>query len=400
MPVRSTVSRAGARAVPELAAIRAGNIAKVVAQVRRRGPLPRTELAVLTGLTRPTITAVVTKLLSDGVLEEVGSRASGAAGGRPGKLLGFNPACACVAIARVRPDWVEAQVADADGTVVVTGVRDCTGGPEELFAELARLVESLVEQAASGPLGGLVAILPGELDERDGTVDFPFFGWDRLPVTAWLHDQLGVPVELVGPPRASAVTCIADGLCPQGKGLMVYFGFGVSVSIIEDWKAVAPSLGGGELGHCTIPGTTGVCSCGRIGCLGLSASGFAIGRDLTERGRGKYAELSLKELGDLGDPVVDEVLAEVARSLGLGISWLLNITGSRPVVIGGSPYAAGAEAFRAMVAVAVKESVPRHLAENLTVVGCREDSSTTGAIQMGLHLLPTHLRPPAQRPVR
>ncbi|HSN11382.1 MAG TPA: ROK family protein, partial [Propionibacteriaceae bacterium] len=266
--------------------------------------------------------------------------------------------------------------------------------------ELARLVESLVEQAASGPLGGLVAILPGELDEHDGTVDFPVFGWDRVPATRWLHEQLNVPVELVGPPRASAVTCIADGLCPEGRGLMVYFGYGVSVSIIEDWKAVAPSLGGGELGHCTIPGTTGVCSCGRTGCLGLSASGAAIARDLAARDRAEYADLPLRELSELADPVVDDVLAGVAHSLGLGISWLLNITGSRPVVIGGSPYAAGADAFRAMVAEVVKESVPRHLAEALTVVGCREDSSTTGAIQMALHLLPTHLRPPAHRPSR
>lgn len=400
MPARSTITRTRARAVPELAAIRAANIAKVVAQVRRRGPIPRTELSALTGLTRPTITAVVTKLLTDGVLEEVGSRASGTAGGRPGKLLGFNPACACVAIARVRPDWVEAQVANVDGTVVVTGVRDCTGGPQEVFGELARLVESLVDQAASGPLGGLVAILPGELDDREGTVDFPVFGWDRIPVTAWLRAQLDVPVELVGPPRASAVTCIADGLCPEGKGLMVYVGLGVSVSIIDNWTAIAPSLGGGELGHCTIPGTTGVCSCGRVGCLGLSASGFAVGRDLTEGGRAQYAELPLRELSELRDPVVDEVLTDVAKALGLGISWLLNITGSRPVVIGGSHYAAGAAAFRAMVADAVKTSVPRHLAEDLTVVGCREDSTTTGAIQMALQLLPTHLRPPAQPAAR
>ncbi|MBI4898962.1 MAG: ROK family protein [Actinobacteria bacterium] len=376
-----------------LVAIRLGNIAKVVAAVRAHGPTPRGDLALLTGLARPTITAVVTRLLVDGVLLEVGSRSSGVRGGRPGRLLAFNPGCMCVAFARVLPGLVEAHVANADGSVLASELRNVEGSTEELFAHLSDLVRDLVPRAASGPLGAVSVVLPGDLDEAEGTCDFSPFGWDQVPVVSMLNDELSVPVLMISPPRATAITCVADGLCPLGRGLVVFIDVGVSASIVEDWDAIAPSLGGGELGHCTMPGSTRQCICGRVGCLGATASGGAIARELTRRGLGEHSGLTLRELAELHQPVVDEILDEAAQVLGTGISWLLNTVGSRPVIIGGTPYAAGADSFLAGVRAAIEERVPRRLAEQLTVVGCPPDATRAGAIHAALQLLPQHLWP-------
>jgi predicted NBD/HSP70 family sugar kinase len=376
-----------------LVAIRRGNIAKVVAAVRAHGPIPRGDLAQLTDLARPTITAVVSQLLADGVLLEVGSRSSGTRGGRPGRLLAFNPARICVAFTRVLPGLVEAQVANADGRIVASELRNVEGSIEELFAQLSDLVRDLVPRAASGPLGAVSVVLPGDVDEGEGTCDFSPFGWDQVPVVSMLKGALGVPVQLISPPRATAITCVAEGLCPAGRGLVVFLDVGISASIVENWDAIAPSLGGGELGHCTMPGSTRQCICGRVGCLGATASGGAIARELTSRGLGEYGALTLRELYVLHHPVVDETLHEAAQVLGTGVSWLLNTVGSRPVIIGGTEYAAGADSFLGGVKAAIEERVPRRLAEQLTVVGCPPHATTAGAIHAALQLLPQHLRP-------
>jgi predicted NBD/HSP70 family sugar kinase len=381
--------------VSGLAAIRLGNIAKVVGRVRRAKSMSRTDLAALTGLTRPTITAVVNQLLDDGVLVEVGSGSSGARGGRPGRLLAFNPAHTCVAFARIRPGRVEARIADADGRVLLGEVHEVDLPDDELFAHLAELVQTLVGRAESGPLGGVSIVLPGDLDERQGTCDFPPIGWDHLPVVSMLEPRLGVPLRLISPPRATAIACIEEGLCPDGRGLVVFYDVGLAVSVVEDWRPIAPSLGGGELGHFTMPGGTRPCVCGRVGCLGTVAGGASIARELTARGREQYASATLRELGELGelgDPVVDGVLSEAAVALGTGISWLLNAVGARPVIIGGTPMAAGADRFLAAVQDAIRAGVPPRLAEQVSVVGCPPDSTVWGAINAALGLLPAHLR--------
>lgn len=391
---RTSGSAADERAVPGLAAIRQANTAKVVTRVRRAGSMSRADLATHTGLTRPTITAVVNQLLEGGVLVEVGSASSGVRGGRPGRLLAFNPAHTCVAFARIRPGRVEAQIADADGRILVGEVHEVDLPDEQLFAHLAELVQALVLRADSGSLAGLSIVLPGDLDERRGTCDFPPFGWDHLPVAAMVKPVLGVPIRLISPPSATAISCVEDGLCPDGRALVVFFDIGISVSIVEDWHAIAPSPGGGELGHFTMPGSARPCHCGRVGCLGQTASGSAIARELRARDRGQHAEATLRELGELGDPVVDGVLSEAAGALGTGISWLFNAVGARPVIIGGTPMAAGADRFLAAVKDAIVLGVPPHLADQVAVVGCPPDSTVSGAIHAALELLPAFLRAP------
>ncbi len=391
MSRRSAPADAGVRASTGLADIRLGNIAKVVTQVRQTQAVSRAELSVLTGLTRPTITAVVTQLLDDGVLVEVGSASSGSRGGRPGRLLAFNAAHLCVGFARVRPGRIEVQIANADGRVLVGEVRGADGSVEELFAQLAELVEELVVRADNGALAGLCVVLPGDLDERAGTCDFPPIGWDHVPAVALLQ-SLGAPVRLISPPRATAITCIEEGLCPDGMGLVVFVDVGIAVSVVEGWRAIPASSGGGELGHFRWPGSTRPCPCGRVGCLGQTASGSAIARELVAHDLAPYASLPLRELSELHDPLVDGVLAEAATALGTGISWLLNATGARPVIVGGTPFAVGADAFFAAVADAIREGVPQRLAEQVVVIGCPPDATMSGAIHAALELLPAHLQ--------
>jgi len=63
------------------------NRARVLKTLYAHGPLPRPELARLTGSTRATIGQIVQPLLDDGVLEELEPLASGVQGGKPARPL-------------------------------------------------------------------------------------------------------------------------------------------------------------------------------------------------------------------------------------------------------------------------------------------------------------------------
>ena len=70
--------------------MRAHNRAVVLDEVRRSGPLARTEVARRTSLAKPTVSAIVDELLAEGRVLEVGVGKSSAAGGRPPTYLDFD----------------------------------------------------------------------------------------------------------------------------------------------------------------------------------------------------------------------------------------------------------------------------------------------------------------------
>src|SRR3954451_4245281 len=61
----------------------------VLDTIRTRGELSRVELAGMTGLTAPTVTNIVRRLIADGYVVEAGQGAS--TGGKPRTLLRVNP---------------------------------------------------------------------------------------------------------------------------------------------------------------------------------------------------------------------------------------------------------------------------------------------------------------------
>ena len=93
------------------------NRARVLKTLYAHGPLPRPELARLTGSTRATIGQIVQPLLDDGLLEELQPLASGVQGGKPARPLWFSDDGWPVGAVVVLPQGVKAAVVTAGGTV-------------------------------------------------------------------------------------------------------------------------------------------------------------------------------------------------------------------------------------------------------------------------------------------
>src|SRR3954452_10952688 len=75
--------------------VRTANAGQIVRLLRDHGAMSRAELVRASGLTRPTVVAIVKSLLQDGLAIEAGTTPSTAGGrsdrgGRPGSLVWFN----------------------------------------------------------------------------------------------------------------------------------------------------------------------------------------------------------------------------------------------------------------------------------------------------------------------
>jgi predicted NBD/HSP70 family sugar kinase len=360
--------------------VRAANAARIVRLLRERGGMSRAELVRASGLTKPTVMAIVKSLLADGIAIESGTRPS--SGGRPGSLVWFNNRARTAVAVGVGLDLQLTHVA-ADGTVLTDASSPSTWDPDALLELIVREVRRL----EAGALGSVAVAVPGFIDHHAGTVTFPAVGWDRVPMRSALEAGLEVPVGLLSLPAATVVgEILADASAQHDDAVLVFLSYGIGAGILSRGRLLVGAGGAvGELGHC--PVASGLpCRCGRLGCLETVAAGWAI----RAQAGPQFAGADLAELEALCDPRIDDVLRSAAASLGAATAWLVNLLDPSLVILGDTGFVRGADAFFATFA----ESTRRHaVGAGVKVVRGARDAQARGTIQCALELLPEPLRP-------
>jgi glucokinase len=260
---------------------------------------------------------------------------------------------------------------DAGGTKLLGGVVDEDGVVHHRVHRLWRgreqqevldiIVEAVEEARSAAPDAAALGIgLPSLIDQRSGvsvmSVHLPL---DDLPARDLLSERLGLPVFLDNDANAAA---LAEHRLGAARGashaILLTLGTGIGGGLVLGGELYRGSVGAGaELGHVVVdidgPPCQGDCP-GR-GCLEVMASGEAIGREGLEAAR-RAPESALgaalaaereitgalvTELAHDGDSAAREVLAEIGRRLGAGITSFVNVFNPEVVVVGGGVVAAG-----------------------------------------------------------
>ncbi|MCM2503656.1 ROK family protein [Aureimonas altamirensis] len=154
--------------------MRQANALHVLRALRSSGPLGRTEIARLSGLSKPTVNNIVGELLDRRYFHEHEPASSGAQ--RPGpqaNLLSFNPAIGHVIGFDLGVSRLRAGLSDLDGNILHLTETSLAGGLPDLaaFADLATGLAHTLLDRASLPVGALWAAgmgLPGFVDRRSG----------------------------------------------------------------------------------------------------------------------------------------------------------------------------------------------------------------------------------------
>ena len=247
------------------------NLSLVLQTLRRLGPTSRAQLAREIGVTKVTMSDLVTQLIDDGHVRDIGY-AEAAGAGRRATLVDLDPArLLTLAVDLSVPARLQAAVLDITGAVVVREERAAAVDAESARGLDVDVVVDLVLDVlakAPGPVLGIGIGTPGLVD-RQGTVrTAPNLGWTDVPLRDVVAEATGLPVLVRN--DSDAATQAELSASPGSEDMvLVHVGRGVGCGIVTGGHRVEGAHhAAGEIGHVTV-GTDGgePCPCGKRGCL-------------------------------------------------------------------------------------------------------------------------------------
>lgn len=347
------------------------NRSRVLQSFVDHGALSRAELARLAGVPRATMGTIVQALMEAELLEELTPDRLGRVG-KPGRPLWFAPrAGLCLAVgfddARVRATLVNARGDRlAEHTVALaTGEADA---PTLLAAveAAARAVRPEGENVM-----GLGIAIPGVCDTRAGAVvaSGPLPGAVGTDLTRRLGATFSLPVHVDNDARAQA---LGEQWFGEARGTATFAsvqtGTGLGVGVVLGGRLFRGDDGQvGELGHTQVVADGELCRCGLRGCWETVASVRWLRAEATRRGLPGADRATTASLFALRTPEAQALLEQYATNLAAGMSTLVNLLGTRTMIVHGDVNGGG-EAMRLLVENALREASLGYLSDEVTVV--------------------------------
>lgn len=331
--------------------VRRQNRAHIREVIYRRAPVTRTEIASELGLTLPTVTTSVAKMLEDGLLLESPSPDSvGSAGGRPPLLLRFNPKAGYAIGVELGPYETAILLSDLEGTIVSKKVLPTA--PADYEEMLCQLETELTPLLQNNPMGiGLG--LPGFIRQDSGEIRTSVLDrrWNDRPIAADLSRRLGVPVIADNNVRMRARgQALFHGKETQDLFAYLFVSKGIACPLMIRGHVLSGSTSGaGELGHMVMQPGGPICpTCGKRGCLESLTGETAILRDCTEQLQYGHAGILAKICGEnppdiravlqaqqAGDTDIADVMENALRYLGLALANVVNLISPAQVLVEG-----------------------------------------------------------------
>lgn len=327
------------------AGLRRGNLALLVRTLREHGALSRAQLAVRSGLSKATVSSLVTDLEARGLVHDAGVSAGGQ--GRPGQLVDLRPDSVCGIGLDVHVGHFGALVTDLGGEVLFhkRTPADVPGlGPERSLDVLAQLVTEAMAGLQNAI--GVTISVPGLVDTHAGTVPFsPRLRWRDVAIADGLAARTGIPLDQIVVDNDANLGAMAELATMDVTDLVYLTGdYGIGCGVVAGGRLIRGTGGfAGEIGHMAMDPLGPYCSCGRRGCwetqVGLGALLHACADpddpirdpalDLDQRMR------MIRNRAEQHDRRTLDALHQIAIALGLGVSYLVNMLNPAVVVLGG-----------------------------------------------------------------
>ncbi|MCC8189647.1 MAG: ROK family protein [Planctomycetes bacterium] len=334
----------------------------VLACLESEGPLSRAAVAKKLGLSRTTLSNLISELISQGLVAELaGSDPQGR--GRPGIPVDLDTSRWLALGAAYHSGRWAFTLVNLKGEVVAARTSPPTTGQPASF--LSALVRGIRQFAAShsGNLLPAVGIgAPGLVNWETGTIiRAADMGWEGIDIRTAVAEGTGYAAYVLNRNRASGV---AESRYGRGRNVdnFIYIGIGtgISAAIMVGGKLLHGAGYAGEIGHIVMDPDGPACGCGRRGCLqAMAAEGALVDQAARRCGTGKTSRRS----GDLarlfasgrrvsgrdicraaedGDPVAQESVRTVAAILGLAVGNLITTFNPDKIIFGGPLIRAGA----------------------------------------------------------
>ncbi|MFF9027089.1 ROK family transcriptional regulator [Streptomyces iakyrus] len=378
--------------------LRAMNDRAALDLLLEHGPLSRTRIGKLTGLSKPTASQLLSRLEGAGLV-----LATGTTEGRPGpsaQLYEVNPAAGHAAGLDVTPQRILAAVADITGRTVgrfelpTPGRR--TGTP--VVQQVTDALDGALKAAglARDDVHRLVIGTPGAFDPTTGRLRYASHlpGWHSPTLLEELAAALPMPFEYENDVNLVA---LAEQRLGAARGhadfVLLWNEEGLGAALVLGGRLHRGWTGGaGEVGFLPVPGTPLVRQVTKANSGGYQelAGSQAVPRLARELGiedipQGPYSEAAARLLAraaQADDDAHRRLLRTYATRLATGLASLVSVLDPELVVLSGASLTSGGEPLRALVQAELEElaaSRPR-----LVVGDVREHPVLRGALESAL----------------
>ncbi|WP_433547674.1 ROK family transcriptional regulator [Streptomyces sp. CA-294286] len=359
------------------------------------GPLSRTRIGKLTGLSKPTASQLLARLEAAGLVV-----ATGTTEGRPGpnaQLYAVNAGAAHVAALDVAPDRIRAAVADlAGGTAgsfeLPTPGRSSTG----VVRQVTQAIDGAAKDAGllRGDLHRVVIGTPGAFDPSTGRLRYASHlpGWHSPTLLDELAAALPMPVEYENDVNLAAV---AEQRLGAARGhedfVLLWAEGGLGAAVVLGGRLHRGWTGGaGEVGFLPVPGAPLIRRVAQAngggfqelaGAVAVPRIARRLGYETPEQPAVQVATGLLARAAE-GEPALEGLLPEYAQRLATGLASVVAVLDPELIVLSGGVTAAGGEPLRALVQAELAElAAPR---PRLVIGEIQQSPVLRGALQSAL----------------
>ncbi|MEV6948626.1 ROK family protein [Streptomyces sp. NPDC051172] len=310
----------------------------VLRSVLEHGPVARSTIARLTGLSPASVTDYCARFAELGLIREsaVPRRSNGV--GRPHVPVDLDDSRFVVGGVHVAVPYTTVALLDLRGRVVARS--ELKHERTDPGSVLARAAEGFGALLAGNPrcraLGVGVAV-GGWVDRESGTVvEHALLGWREVAVREVLGERTGLPVHVDGHARALVNAERLFGRA-RGSGSMLHLFVGNVVDAAfatHDEVHHGPRSQAGAIAHLPVPGGTEPCACGRTGCLQAELSERTLCRRAREAGvTDGVNPMHVVAAAAADDPEAVRLLVQRAGAIGRAARLLLDVLNPETVVV-------------------------------------------------------------------
>ncbi|MBU5593949.1 ROK family protein [Amphibacillus sp. MSJ-3] len=304
-------------------------------------PISRANVAQVTGLNKGTVSSLVSELIDEELVKELGPGES--SGGRRPVMLLFNGNAGYSISIELAIGNILGVITDLNGQIVnEENIPLQTTDFNTIFPIMTQLIKKLIQQAPKSRYGivGLGIGVPAVVSQKGEILLAPNLDWKNINLKEKLSEIFHLPIYVENEANAGAYGEMRYGSSQESKH-MIYtsLGIGIGTGMILDGKLYHGLSGfAGELGHMTIIKDGRSCRCGNHGCWERYASEQALideglNRQLITNDQAEPLDELIK-LAAAGDKEVIKLFEEIGTYIAIGLTNCINIFNPEHVIIG------------------------------------------------------------------
>ncbi|MCU6735103.1 ROK family protein [Diplocloster agilis] len=297
--------------------------------------ISRIELSKQSGLTKMSVTNIISEFIDRHLVRETGSDRAVTPGRTP-IYLDISPDAPKVIGVLINRDSCSAVLCDLKLNMLALKTAEISHCDSSRLLDILFGLVDKVKEKTSDPIAGIGIASLGPVDTVNGIILNPtnFYGISNIPIVRIFEKCYGVPTYLDNNYDCAA---LAERFYGIGRSYedFIFLGVtnGIGSGIISGGQLYHNAAGyGSELGHTSIDYNGNLCACGNRGCLETYASASIIQRQLREATK-QY--LTFREFcTDPSHPAIAPILSDMTDKISSALINAVNLLNPQAIILG------------------------------------------------------------------